>query len=251
MILRLCLCFFVLVLPAQSSDKITIFAASSLTNVLGEITQKFNTISPEVDVRISYASSGVLARQIEQGAPADVFISANQDWMTYLQDRDVVKTDMVRPLLSNELVVVTRKENASKPWMELLCSGKFAMGDPVHVPAGIYAEEALKSAGVWSEVRHNAVFGENVRISLRLVAKGEVDAAIVYNSDALLEKELVVAHRFGATKHSGIIYPLAILKSKKAALSFVNFLVSEEAMDIFREAGFSATKPEKIGKPNG
>lgn len=255
MVLRICFCFLALVfaitLPVKASDKITVFAASSLIDVLGEITRKFNEIFPDIDVRISFASSGVLARQIEQGAPADVFISANQDWMTYLKGRLVIEGDLITPLLSNELVVVTRKENLSKSWKELLGSGRFAMGDPAHVPAGIYAKEALENSNVWKEVPQNAVFGENVRISLRLVSKGEVDAAIVYNSDALLEKDLVITHRFKASQHGGIIYPLVVLQQNEVVSSFVNFLISDKATAVFGAAGFDPIPPDDGDKTNG
>lgn len=251
MILRIFLYLFAFTFQVNASDKITIFAASSLTDVLGEITRKFNETSPNTDVKIAFASSGVLARQIEQGAPADVFISANQDWMTYLEDGEVVEADMITSLLSNELVVAMGKENASKPWMELLSAERFAMGDPAHVPAGIYAKQALESSGVWNEIKQNAVFGENVRISLRLVSKGEVAAAIVYNSDALLEKELVIAHRFEPAQHGDITYPLAILKQNENVSSFVNFLSGEKAGDIFRAAGFSPLQLDNVGKTNG
>lgn len=259
MVLRICLCFFALVFgvafaftsAAKASDRITIFAASSLTDVLGEITRKFNATFPNTDVKISFASSGILARQIEQGAPADIFISANQDWMIYLDDLHVVEHDLITPLLSNELVVATRNENASQPWMELLRSERFAMGDPVHVPAGIYAKQALERSGVWDEVRQNAVFGENVRISLRLVSKGEVGAAIVYNSDALLDKELIIAHRFAAAQYGGIIYPMAVIKQNETVSSFINFLSGNKARETFLAAGFNPILHDGGSKTNG
>lgn len=254
-VLRGCICFFALVfactVQVKASDKITIFAASSLTDVLGDISQKFNDTFPNIDVKISLASSGVLARQIEQGAPADLFISANQDWMTYLSDRQVIESNLITPLLSNELVVVTRKKYPSEVWMELLRSERFAMGDPMHVPAGIYAKYALESSEIWNEIKQNAVFGENVRISLRLVSRGEVGAAIVYNSDALLEKELVIAHRFDTSQHEKIIYPLAVLQQNKTVSIFVDFLTGKEATEIFRAAGFNPVQLDDGDKTNG
>lgn len=251
MVLQICLCCLALVHPAKASDKITIFAASSLTDVLGDIAQKFNEISPDINVKVSFASSGVLARQIEQGAPADIFISANQEWMKYLKDRQTLEDNLIMPFLSNELVVVTQKQNASNSWMELLRSERFAMGDPVHVPAGIYAKQALDGSSVWEEIKQNAVFGENVRISLRLVSKGEVGAAIVYNSDALLEKELAIVHRFETVQHDDIIYPMAVLSQNKAVSSFVKFLSGGEATEIFKVAGFNSIPSHDDRKING
>ncbi|WP_162653124.1 molybdate ABC transporter substrate-binding protein [Lentilitoribacter sp. Alg239-R112] len=251
LVLRVSICLFVLAFPAKSSDKIVIFAASSLTDVLRDIAHKYSATSPNVDVKISYASSGVLARQIEQGAPADIFISANQDWMTYLVDRQTIDDSNITPLLSNELVVVMHKDNAPKPWTDVIMSDRFTMGDPAHVPAGIYAKQALEHSGIWNEVRKNAVFGENVRVSLRLVSKGDVGAAIIYNSDALLEEGLVIVHRFRAMQHGEIFYPMVALRQDKAVTSFIKFLSSVEAIAIFSAAGFKPIISHVDGKTNG
>lgn len=237
-ILMLSLCF---VFPALSSDRVTVFAAASLKDALDEIISEFNANSPQNNIIVSYASSGVLARQIAQGASADLFISANQDWVNFLVDERVIVRSQSAGLISNKLVVAVSKQNpVDKPWQDVVTQAKFAMGDPAHVPAGIYAEQALKRLSLWDMAETNAVFGENVRISLRLVSRGEVGAAILYKSDAKLDQTIKIVHEFGPKDHDQIIYPSVLLNDINPVVrQFYQYLTDDKTKEVFSLYGFT------------
>lgn len=231
---------------ANASEKVTIFAASSLKDVLEDIVQDFNLLEDAIDIRVSLASSGVLARQIFRGAPADIYISANQSWMNYLVDQRLVGTDQIIPLISNSLVVVAHNgSDTMTDWQKLLERDRFAMGDPAHVPAGIYAKQALQMNNTWQNLRRNAVFGENIRLSLRLVERGDVGAAILYKSDAELTKNVAIIHEFDGRSHDPIIYPMVLLKpDNNSANRFFEYLKSAPAKAVFRRFGFTALEDQ-------
>lgn len=225
----------------SASEKVTIFAASSLKDVLEDIVYDFNRLENAADIRLSLASSGVLARQIYRGAPADIYISANQSWMDYLVDQGLVVKKQIVPLISNSLVVVGHNApSIIVDWQTLLKQDRFAMGDPAHVPAGIYAKQALQMNNIWETIEGNAVFGENIRLSLRLVERGDVSAAILYKSDAELTKSVDIIHEFSKSAHDPIIYPMVLLKpDHHLAQHFFDYLKTEQAAAVFRRFGFT------------
>jgi molybdate transport system substrate-binding protein len=229
------------------SQEVLVFAAASQKDALDAVIEEYaKGGGPEV--KAAYASSSTLARQIEQGAPADVFISANPKWMDYLQERDLIETSTRTDLLGNGLVLVAPKESQ----IELKVAQKFdlagalgdrrlAMGDPDHVPAGIYGKQALQSLGVWSSVEGKLARADNVRVALALVSRGETPLGIVYGSDAVADDTVRVVDTFPGDSHAPIIYPVAVTaetENREAAVSFLDFLKSPEAAAIFERCGF-------------
>lgn len=188
--------------------KITVFAAASLTNAMQDIATQYKK-EKNVDVVSSFASSSTLARQIEAGAPADLFISADQKWMDYAVDKKSIDTATRETLLGNSLVVVAPKASAQKDftidsktnWTSLLNGGRTAVGDPEHVPAGIYAKEALQKLGAWDTTAPKLAPAEDVRGALALVERNEAPLGIVYGSDAVASKGVKVVATFPEDSH--------------------------------------------------
>ncbi|MEJ5217684.1 molybdate ABC transporter substrate-binding protein [Cognatishimia sp. D5M38] len=238
--LRFLSCIFFLV-PTVALAEITVFAAASLRGVLDEI-----HASAPIKVTTSYASSAALARQIVQGAPADVFFSANQLWATWLDDQAVTETFTAQDILRNELVVIASEADpdfdiATLP--ETLGEGFLAVGHTRAVPAGIYAKEALSSLRLWDELQDRIIQTDNVRAALRLVALGEAPFAVTYATDALADPAVHVVHRFDKEDHSPIIYRVAQLTKGEAANTYLDLLQSPAARDIFRAHGFQDIAP--------
>jgi molybdate transport system substrate-binding protein len=244
---RSLLALLLLATAAQAADKsITVFAASSLTNVMEEAGRSFQATTGIV-VRISPAASSVLARQIESGAPADVFISADQEWMDYLASRKLINPATRINIVSNSLVLVAPADSAVnlriKPGFALLDAlgrnGRIATGDPATVPAGKYATMALTNLGVWKDVKDRIIPADNVRTALNFVALGEAPLGIVYATDARGNAKVRVVDIFPASSHGGITYPAATTATAAGdAAAFVKFLGSEKAKAIFIRAGF-------------
>jgi molybdate transport system substrate-binding protein len=233
-----------------AADKITVFAAASLKNALDEVNAAYK-VQSGVDVSASYAASSALAKQIESGAPADVFISADVQWMDYLSGKKLVTDETRKNLLGNTLVLVAGKD-AVKPveikkgfdLIELLGDGKLAMGAVDSVPAGKYGKQALESLGVWSSVESHVAQAENVRAALVLVAKGEAPYGIVYRTDAAAEKNVSVVGTFPEDSHAPIVYPAAIVASSQNSRAgpYLAFLQSATARTIFETQGFIVLK---------
>lgn len=231
---------FVALSPASSSaaDRITVFAAASLKDAMDQAVPVFEAQSG-AEVVVSLAGSSVLARQIDAGAPADLFISADVEWMNWLAERGKIEADTRSIVAGNELVIVTSKNGVDGVGPEALLSERFAMGDPSHVPAGRYAEAALSELGLWKAVRNHAVFGENVRVALELARRGEVGAAIVYGSDQKTASGLARAYTFPEDSHPPIAYPAALTpEAEPQARAFLDFLSSQAGQAIFAELGF-------------
>lgn len=237
-----------IVSQAQAADKITVFAAASLTNALQDITAAY--IKKEhVQVVGSYASSSTLARQIEAGAPADIFISADQKWMNYAQDKNAVAKPTRITLLTNSLVLVAPNASAQQPfaisektdWKSLLKGGRLAVGDPDHVPAGIYAKEALQKLGSWDTVALQLAPADDVRGALVLVERNESPLGVVYGSDAFASKALKVVATFPENSHQKVEYPMAIVAGHEnpAVTGFYNYLKGPEAAVVFKRYGFT------------
>ncbi|WP_061038249.1 molybdate ABC transporter substrate-binding protein [Vibrio coralliirubri] len=227
-----------------ASEKLRVYAASSMTNAVNLLVEEFEK-DHSVDVIPVYASTSSLVRQIERGAPADIFISANEKWMTHLVDRKLVSSDNVTNLCENELVLISPKETSvtldlSKggQWAELLTNERLAVGNTMSVPAGIYAQEALETLGVWDDVKTRLAPSNNVRMALALVERSEAKLGIVYKTDALLSKEVNLVSTFPSNLHTPIRYPVAKLSDKVVAEEFYTFLKSEKAKDTLNSFGF-------------
>lgn len=224
-----------------------VFAAASLKDALDDLSTIYAKQTGKKPVLV-YGASSTLARQIEKGAPADVFISADLDWMDYVQKHDMIDIASRRNLLGNELVLITPLATTGnvdlKPGVglsELIGNGRLAMGDPAHVPAGLYGRAALEKLGVWSQVQGKIAAADNVRSALLLVARGEAPYGIVYKTDANAEKRVRIAGVFPAGSHAPIVYPLALTRQADRATAepFYQFLQSPEALAVFQRYGFS------------
>jgi molybdate transport system substrate-binding protein len=229
------------------AQELLVFAAASLKDALDAAIVEYTAETGRAVVA-SYASSSTLARQIEQGAPADLFISANPEWMDYLAERGLIRADSRADLLGNGLVLVAPKDSAVSveiaPGFDLpgaLVGGRLAMGDPDHVPAGTYGKAALESLGVWRAVAPAVIRADNVRAALALVARGEAPLGIVYRSDAVADADVRVVAVFPPDSHPPIVYPLAVIAESKhpAAAELALFLRSEAAAPLFERYGFS------------
>lgn len=231
--------------PGHAQD-LTVFAAASMKESLDAVTEQYLRTTG-VRAQPSYFASSALAKQIENGAPADVFISADIEWMDYLDNRKLLKAGSRVNLLHNRLVLIVPADNRMqidiKPGMSLsdvLRDGKLSMADPDSVPAGKYGRAALEKLGVWKYVERSVVRGDNVRTALNFVARGEAPLGIVYQTDARAEKRVRIAGRFPPDTHPAIIYPVAVVASSRhaGAQTFVNYLKSTAARAIFEKYGF-------------
>lgn len=240
-------------LPARQTPApgVLIFAASSLKTALDAMTSPVRQATG-VAIRVSYASSAVLARQIENGAPADLFISADTDWMDYVDTRHLLQPGTRVDLLGNALVLVAPK---SEPVSLTIAPGfnlagalgrrRLAVGETTAVPAGKYAKAALMRLGVWTSVEARLAPAENVRAALTLVSRGEAPLGIVYATDAAADPSVVVVDTFPANSHPAIVYPAALVARRGAAststpaAAVLAFLRSTQATAIFKQYGFT------------
>jgi molybdate transport system substrate-binding protein len=238
---------FVLIDPLHASDApLTVFAAASLTDALKEVTDAYKK-NTGADVRLSFASSSALARQIEAGARADLFFSADTEWVDYLQSRSLVDSSTRRDVLGNRLVLIapadskmTLKIAANFPLAKTLGRSRLATGDPDSVPAGRYARSALSSLGAWSDVADRVVRTDNVRVALAYVARGEAQLGIVYETDALIERKVRIVDVFPSNSHLPIVYPIVVTKNANpAAKRYADFVAGPEAAAVFKKYGFS------------
>lgn len=219
-----------------------VFAAASLKNALDEIAA---TLAAKPV--ISYGASSALAKQIENGAPADVFISADRDWMDFVEQKGLVVQGTRRNLLGNRLVLIAPKSHPVKlqpapgfPIAAALKGGRIALAEPNSVPAGKYAKAAFEKLGVWDQLANRVAAADNVRAALLLVARGEAPLGVVYQTDAKAERNVVVAGIFPAGTHPPIVYPAAALKGGKGGASaFLERLSTPGSRAIFEKHGFS------------
>ena len=226
--------------------QILVFAAASLTEAVQEVAAGYQQAG-HVAVKSSFDSSSVLARQIEAGAPADVFFSADTKWMDYLQSRNLIQAASRKNVLGNSLVLIAPAQSQIQlkiaphfPLAAALGNGRLATGDPDSVPAGRYARSALTILGVWDEIAPRLARAENVRVALLYVARGEAPLGIVYASDALADKSVRVVDTFPADTHEPIVYPIALTTSAKSqAAAFVAYLAGPHGREIFVKYGFT------------
>lgn len=236
--------------PAMAAgDRLIVFGAASLTEALNDVGKAYAQTGKPAPT-FSFAASSALAHQVENGAPAALFISADEEWMDYLERRHLLVAGTRASLLGNTLVLIAPADHPLKtviaPNFDLagaLGAGKLAMADPDNVPAGIYGKHALESLGVWEAVSRKVVRGENVRAALAFVERGEATAGIVYGSDASLTPKVTVVGTFPAATHPVISYPMALLAGHDtpAARDFAKFLTSDAAHAIFVRYGFTLT----------
>lgn len=223
------------------------FAAASLTDVLPKLTAAYTGRSGEA-VKVSFASSSTLARQIEGGASADVFIAADLEWMDYLAERALVRAETRVNLAGNTLVLVAPAAsplapaplNAQTPLASWLGAGRLALGDPAHVPAGRYAAAALRALGLWSSVAQRLAPADSVRTALVYVASGEAPLGVVYATDLRVANGVKLIAEFPPESYPPVVYPAAVVASSKSAsaASLVEFLRSPAARELWQAAGF-------------
>jgi molybdate transport system substrate-binding protein len=233
---------------AADEDKpsITVFAAASLTNVLQELGDGF-TKDASIPVRFSFAASPALARQIENGSRADVFFSADLEWMDYLESRKLIQPATRHDVVGNQLVLIAPADSRIvlkiQPHFALaatLGKGRLATGDPDSVPVGRYAHEALANLGVWDEVSARLVRADSVRSALAFVDRGEAALGIVYATDALIDKKVRVVDAFPAATHMPIVYPVALTMGAKAdAAKFLAYIRGPAGSVAFQHHGFT------------
>ncbi len=225
---------------------VTVFAAASLKEAMDEQAREFEA-STGSKVTVSYGGSNALAKQIESGAPADLFLSADLDWMDYLDKGKLLRPNTRANLLRNTLVLIAPASSAMTlkiaPRFGLaaaLGSEKLAMANPDSVPAGKYAKAALENLGVWTAVEKKVARAETVRAALVLVSRGETPLGIVYKTDALADKRVKIIDTFPSDTHPAIVYPIAIVVGSKspAARSLLDFLHSMPAQAVWEKHGF-------------
>lgn len=232
-------------LPARAGDTVTVFAAASLKTALDEIAALWEERSGD-DVVLSYAGSSALARQIEAGAPADLFLSANEDWMDRLERAGRVDPVSRRTLLGNRLVLIASDPAAPAVAVDpaelqaTLAPGRLALALVDAVPAGIYARAALEHYGIWEPLAPSVVQADNVRAALALVATGAAPYGIVYATDAVAEPRVGVVASFPPESHPPIRYPAALVAGRDsgAAARFLDHLAGAEAASVFARNGF-------------
>ncbi len=228
---------------ALHADEVTVFAAASMTNALSEIEAAFEADTGH-DLAISLAGSSALARQIQQGAPADVFISANPDWMDVLEKDGLLAEGSRFDLVTNSIVLIAHGQEAApmpvESLPEALGEDRLAMALVDAVPAGIYGKAALTSLGLWSDLAPKVAQADNVRAALALVALGEAPFGIVYATDAVAEEDVSVVATFPAETHPPIVYPAALIKGQdtEAATQFLSYLTGDKARAAFARQGF-------------
>ncbi len=242
---KLLIVFVLLASHAALGADLVVSAAASLTDAMNELKPLFESRHPGEKVLCNYGASGSLARQIEGGAPADIFVSASSKQMDRLDSKGLVQPGSRIDLLANEIALVVPKHSklGLKGFADLSRAKRISMGDPGFVPAGRYAHQTLEKLGLMDALSSKMVYGEDVRQVLEYVARGEVDAGIVFVTDAeILPGAVEIVARAPKGSHSPIVYPAAVMKDSghsKIAKAFISFLSGEEGKRVFSKYGFS------------
>lgn len=235
---------------AAAETDVLVFAAASTTNAVTEIGELYAARNPGRRITPSFASSSTLAKQIESGAPADVYISANQKWMDFLEEKNLIAKASRFDLLSNRIVLIAPVDSGLKqmdiaPGFSLAAAlgtdGRLSMGDPDHVPAGMYGKKALENMGSWDPVKDRLAPMKDVRAALVLVEREEAPLGLVYATDAAISQKVRVVGTFPVDSHPPIVYPVAAVSGGKTAEArhFLEFLKSPAARTVFEKYGFS------------
>jgi molybdate transport system substrate-binding protein len=237
---------------ANASD-LTVFAAASLTEVMEDVSDRFEATTG-LDVALSFAGSSVLARQIRSGAPADIMVSANRIWMDYLDQAGGLAAGTRRVIAGNVLTLVTRRadEMAAVNLQDALDDGnaRFALGDPDHVPVGIYARQSLTALGLWAAIGPRLVLSSSTRSAVAFVQRGAARYGIAYRTDALAFRDVHAVADFPISTHDPIRYEaamtaLAEMRNAENALKFMDYLASSSAKELLQKAGFTICKSGK------
>jgi molybdate transport system substrate-binding protein len=247
--MRLLLILALVLVPLQvHAQTLTVFAAASLTDAMKGVADLWVKAGHEAP-RLSFGSSSTLALQIEQGAPVNVFASADEKWMDDLAKHDLIADGTRKDLLGNDLVLIVPADHPMHiqigPDLDVAAllgpDGRLATGDPAHVPVGIYAEQALRKLGLWNKISPNHIAGApDVRSALLLVERGESPAGIVYATDAAVSKAVSIAGVFPENSHDPVTYPFAVVKTGDSpeARAFLAFLASPAAREVWAKRGF-------------
>ncbi|RKG37540.1 molybdate ABC transporter substrate-binding protein [Acinetobacter rongchengensis] len=241
-------CGFVLTAQVHAEQSVTVYAAASLTNAMTDLDHLFEKQN-KLAVKTSYAGSSTLAKQIEAGAPADVFISADEQWMNYLQNKKLIQSNKRVNLLGNRLVLISPKSKPIKIKMDksfdpsTAFQGKICTGDTKSVPVGKYGKQALTSLGWWQKLAPRLVETEDVRAALNFVARGECQLGIVYATDAAISKDVTVVGVFPISTHTPIVYPLGLVQNNPQSVAFYQFLQGKQANAVFKKYGFTVLLP--------
>jgi len=229
-----------LAVPAGAAE-VRLSVAASMTDATRALIAAYRQQQPEVEFFPNFAASGALAKQIAQGAPADIFISANPRWMNYLVEERQIPAEQVRTFASNALVVVGRPGINCNSLADLLRLQRIAIGSPQSVPAGQYAEKALRAAGLYAQLESRLVMAQNVRQALLYAERGEADAAFVYRTDALLAQQATILFEIPRELYGAVTYPAGLTNEglgNPAAVAFFTYLQSDQASAILRRFGF-------------
>ncbi len=253
MSLRFCLILLVIVLfsgcaqkKPKENNELLVFCAASLTDVVTEIVRDFES-EQNITVKLNLASSGTLARQIENGADPDLFISANKKWLDYLLEKNLVLAENNCRVAGNQMVLIAPKESGLQPMeyseelnLPVLFEGRISVGDPKHVPAGSYAVQLLEKMGCLQQLEPRFLPAKDVRSVLMVVELGEVDAGIVYKTDALKSDKVKIITTFPETLHEPVNYYMAVTKDGKnnRSLQLYNYIVSEKMIPVWEKYGF-------------
>lgn len=230
---------------ASAEDKVTVFAAASLTNALTDISAQYEK-EKAIKIVHSFAASSTLAKQIENGAPADIFISADTKWMSYLQDKNLINTASRKEFLGNKLVLIAPKGRSFGVKFDKTFDfakafdGRLCTGDIESVPAGIYAKESLIYLNWWNDIKTRIVGTQDVRGALAFVERGECAAGIVYETDAKVSSKVEIIGVFPEGSHKPIVYPMAfVANAKNADSAYFNYIQSDAALIVFKKYGFN------------
>ena len=227
--------------PAAMAAEISLSVAASLKEVVNELSDSFARKNPDVKLVKNYGASGALAKQIENGAPADIFISANLEWLDYLKQKSLVETSSIGMFTYNTLVFAGAGDKQVSGMRDLAKLEKIAIGSPKSVPAGEYAMEAMKKAGVDRLLEKKLVMARDVRECLMYAERGEADGAFVYRTDALQAKQVKILFTVPQELYPRVVYPMALTLAgagKKGAREFLDFLRSAEAKNVLAKYGF-------------
>lgn len=230
---------------AGKKVELYVSAAASLKDALEEIQPVYQGKNPQIHLNFSFASSGALQTQIEQGAPADIFFSAAEKQMNNLEEKKLILTDTRKSLLKNQLVLILPKKSALSiaSFTDLTDASvkRIGIGAPESVPAGQYAKQSFTHIGIWNKIENKLVFGTNVRTILTYVETGNVDAGLVYRTDTVVSDQVKIVAVAPEGSHTPIIYPAAVLAESKqieAAKAFLTYLTTPESITVFEKYGF-------------
>ncbi len=236
--------------PQNSTYPLSVFAAASLTSVMAQLGEAFQIKHPEIQIEFNFGASSMLAKQINLGAEADIYISANSEWVDFLDQRGQIINITRNEFLSNRLVLIAPLKNENKITslhdFEKSMVKRIALADWAHVPAGIYAKQALENFGIWENVRFKCIPALDVRAALSYVERGDVDCGIVYRTDARISKKVIIVEELPEESQPKIRYSMVVTRRSNhpQGQSFLAFMRSQKAKDIFQQNGFDVLTDE-------